>query len=426
MWPAESGGRKGGRDGLKRAVDALRGRYDDLALLSGLVIGCVVLLALFSEYRASVITSGDFGIIWCGPRAILDGADPYVPASWDAERLRYGMPITNSAVYAYPPWVAVALLPLGALPFGVAAFTWTAGGIVCAALALRALLHSYAPGLPVVHALVGFVLLVSQPGVATFFSGQWGFVLVAAVAATAVFAQSRRPVAGALSTLVFIAKPQYFVLLGWALLRAYFARRQPRYALTLLAAGALILVASITVGRKAVASWLGAVAPVVAGDQTATTLSAAFGDLGGDIGVVAAVVVMFAALAIGLCFDPRGDSWLAVWIPLSSLAATYARSYDQLVLLPALVIATGVIARRSKHIAALFGAGTLAVFALGSILLYAVAASRNREDTSVALTILIFALIAASQWKWRRETSPRQVAGEAGQDGVGERSLRAT
>ena len=147
---------------------------------------------------------------------------------------------------------------------------------------------------------------------------------------------------------------------------------------------------------------------------------------GGDIGVVAAVVVMFAALAIGLCFDPRGDSWLAVWTPLSSLAATYARSYDQVVLLPALVIATGVIARRSKHIATLFGAGTLALFALGSILLYAVAASRNREDTSVALTILIFALIAASQWKWRRETGPGQVAGEAGQHGVGERSLRAT
>jgi len=411
---AESGGRKGRRNGLKRVVDALRGRSDDLALLSGLVIGCVVLLALFSEYRASVIASGDFGIIWCGPRALLDGADPYDPASWDAERLRYGMPITNSAVYAYPPWVAIALLPLGALPFGVAAFTWTAGGIVCAALALRALLHTHAPGLPAVHALVGFVLLVSQPGVATFFSGQWGFVLVAAVAAAAVFARTRRPIAGALSTVVFIAKPQYFVLLGWALLRAYLARGQTRFALTLIAAGAVILVASLTVGRNALAAWLGAVGPVVAGDQTATTLSAAFGDLGGEVGVVAAVLVLFAAIAIGLSFDPRGDSWLAVWIPLSSLAATYARSYDQLVLLPSLVIATGVLARRSTRIAVFFGAATLTLFALGSILLYALAASRNREDTSVALTMLIFGLIAASLWSSRRETGPGQVMGEAG------------
>lgn len=410
----------------KRALGARGRAADDLALLLGLAIGCAVLLALFSEYRASVITSGDFGIIWCGPRALLDGADPYDAASWNAERLRYGMPLTNSAVYSYPPWVAIALLPLGALPFGAAATAWTAGGIVCAAVALRALLHAYTPGLPLVHGLVGFALLVSQPGVATFFSGQWGFVLVAAVAGAAFFARSRRPVAGALSTLVFAAKPQYFVLLGWALVRAYLARRQPRYAFTLLAAGAVVLVASITVGRKAVASWLGAVGPVVAGDQTATTLSAAFGDLGGDAGVVAAVLVLFAAIALGLCFDPRGDSWLAVWIPLSSLGATYARSYDQVVLLPALVIATGVMARRSTHIATLFAAGALALFALGSILLYALAASRNREDTSVALTILIFGLVVASQWSSRRETSPGQVIGETGPDGSGGRSPRAT
>jgi hypothetical protein len=367
------------------------------------------LVVLFSGYRASVIASGDFGIIWCGPRALLDGADPYTAASWDSERLRYGMPITNSAVYSYPPWVAIALLPLGALPFGIAATVWTVGGIGCAAFALRALLHAYTPGLPLVHALVGFVLLVSQPGVATFFSGQWGFLLVAAVAAAAFFVRSRRPVAGAIATLVLAAKPQYFVLLGWALLRTYVARRQPRYAFTLLAAGAVVLVALITVGRAAVASWLGAVGPVVAGDQTATTLSAAFADLGGDAGIVIAVLVLFAAIAIGLCFDPRGDPWLAVWIPLSSLAATYARSYDQLVLLPAVVIATGVIARRSEHLAVLFGAGTLALFALGSILLYAVAASRNREDTSVALTMLMFGLITAFLWRSRRETGPGQL-----------------
>src|SRR5207248_2880369 len=156
------------------------------------------------------------------------------------ERLRYGMPITNSAVYSYPPWVAIALLPLGALPFGIAATVWTAGGIGCAALALRALLHACTPGLPLVHALVGFVLLVSQPGVATFFSGQWGFLLVAAVGAAAFFVRSRRPVGGAIATLVLAAKPQYFVLLGWALLRTYVARRQSRYAFTLLAAAAVV------------------------------------------------------------------------------------------------------------------------------------------------------------------------------------------
>src|SRR4029077_15479875 len=107
----------------------------------------------------------------------------------------------------------------------------------------RLLPPPFAPGRPGAHALVGFTLLVSQPGVATFFSGQWGFVLAAGVAGAAVFARSRRPGAGALSSLVFVAKPQYFVLLVWALLRAYLARRQPQYAFTLLGAAAPALVA---------------------------------------------------------------------------------------------------------------------------------------------------------------------------------------
>jgi hypothetical protein len=379
------------------------GRVDDLAFFLGLGLGVLVLITLFSDYRQSVLATGDFAIIWSGSRALVDGVDPYDPLVWSALRLRYGMPPTYSPIYTYPPWVAVALLPFAALPFSVAALLWTVFGVVLAALALRALLRSYVPGLPAVHSAMGFVLVLSQPGVATFFSGQFGFVLVASISGIAVFLRERRSLAGGLATLAFLTKPQYFVFASWALLRASLARGQRSFAVTAIAGGASILAATFILSGEALVSWARSVAPIALGDQTATTLPAAFGDLGAVPGLGLAVAVLLVAVGLGLCFDPRGDAWLAVWIPLSLLGATYARSYDQLILLPALVIAAGTLASRSRRAALGFGVGTALLFSLGSILLQALAAARNREDTTVALTLAVFALNVGFLWRQRRE-----------------------
>jgi len=378
------------------------GGADDLAFVFGFGLALLLIVVLFSEYRAAVMADGDFGIIWSGPRALLDGVNPYDPAEWAAERLRLGR-VPRIPVYSYPPWVAVALIPLGALPLEVAANVWTGLGLACAALALRALLRAHVPGTPALHGLMGFVLLASQPGAATFYSGQFGFLLVAAISAAAVLLREGRPFAAGLATLAFPAKPQYFVLAGWALLRAAHARRLSRFALPAIGANSAIVIVAIARDVNGFSSWARNVAPLTIGDPTATTLAAAFADLAGDWGLVAAAVVFLAAVGIGLRFDPRGDSWLAVWIPLSLLAATYARSYDQVLLIPALVIAAGVLAKRSRRTALLFGAAGAALFSFGSLALQLVADARGREDTGVALTLGVFALVVGVLWRTRHE-----------------------
>ena len=84
------------------------------------------------------------------------------------------------------------------------------------------------------------------------------------------------------------------------------------------------------------------------------------------------------------------------------LAATYARSYDQVLLIPPLVIAAGVLAKRSRRTALLFGAAGAALFSFGSIALQLVADARGREDTGVALTLGVFALVVGVLWPTRR------------------------
>src|SRR5207247_1461468 len=188
-----------------------------------------------------------------------------------------------------------------ALPLQVAANVWTGLGLACAALALRALLRAHLPGLSALHGLMGFALLASQPGAATFYSGQFGFLLVAAISAAAVLLREGRPSAAGLASLAFPAKPQYFVLAGWALLRAAHARGQARFAL-----------------------------PAVGGS------------------------------------------------------------------------AAGVVAKRSRRTALPFGAAGAALFSFGSIALQLVADARGREDTGVALTLGVFALVVGVLWPTRR------------------------
>ena len=160
---------------------------DEIPYLIGLAMGLAVLVLFgFPELRAVRLPVNDFSYIWAGPRAVLDGLDPYRQADWLATVARYGTQRVPEGYYVYPPHVALALIPLAALPLAVASHVWTYGGMVLAALGVRRLLRTVAPGQPVLATLAGFALFASQPGTATYWTGQWTFLLVAGLALAVV------------------------------------------------------------------------------------------------------------------------------------------------------------------------------------------------------------------------------------------------
>jgi hypothetical protein len=386
------------------------GRIDaaDLALVAGLALGAAALFAFgIVDYREQILSTNDFAGFWAGARLIVLGIDPYDPTLYRPGIALLGTQHPDVTVFGYPPWIALVLLPFGLLPLPIASGLWTAASLIAGVYALRALLRAVVPELPFVHWLAGFTLLASQAGLATFFNGQWTFLLLA-VSIGIFLLQAEHPrIAGLLAICAF-AKPQLFTFAAWSWLRAAHAQRR-LLAFASVAGGGVILivVGTLIAAPVALASWWTNVFLWRVSDPTTPTLSAAFADLLGSPGQFAAVGVLVVALVIALRLRPTALGWWALWPVMSLLGATYTHSYDQLLLLPPLVLSTAVVAARSRRRAIGFAALWGSLMLPGSLLLQGLAAYRDRENFTVLLTMAVFVAIAIATRKDTTCVGPR-------------------
>src|ERR1051325_2142294 len=98
---------------------------DDLAYIAGLILGLAVLFGFgFADFREKYVATDDFSYIWLGARVVLDGGDPYAKTDWPAAVERSRVQRGPEAFYVYPPHVALALVPLAALPLSTASKAW--------------------------------------------------------------------------------------------------------------------------------------------------------------------------------------------------------------------------------------------------------------------------------------------------------------
>lgn len=377
-------------------------RRADIAYVAALAVGAIVLLLLgFAQLRIDKLGADDFSTAWAGARALLLGADPYDAGTWTDTVMRIAVhPLLDTAVYAYPPWVALALLPLGALPVGAAGMLWSAAGIAGAVLAVRALLRAYLPGRTWAHAAVGALLVTSAPAVVTLVLGQWPFLFVTMLAAIVLLLRAHRPVAAGLVAVAMLAKPPLFVFTAAALaVRALWPGNSMvgrPFIVTATAAG----VATIVLSWLIIPSWWPAYLVHVAAHQLTikpVTLQTLFITVFGPNGTWLAPLVLFAMVAAALQFHPLSDGWLPVWFALSSAAALYSNTYDLLMLIVPIVVAAGALASRRR--AAL-------VIVAGAVLLFVVTWYLHTIDVrgyAASVSLLLFAIIAAALWPQRRE-----------------------
>jgi hypothetical protein len=376
------------------------GRRADIAYVASLAVSAIILILLgVVQLRIDKLGTDDFATVWSGPRALLIGADPYDVATWTDTARRIGThPLLDTAVYAYPPWVALALVPLALLPVESAAVVWSLAGISAAVVAVRALLRAYLPGVAWAHGLVGALLLLSAPAVVAILLGQWPFLFVTMLAAIVLLLRAHRPVAAGLVAVMMLAKPPLFVFTAAALaVRALWpgsgARDRP-FVITAAAAG----IAAIALSWLILPSWWPTYLEYVAAKQLTiepVTLQTLFITLFGPNGGWLAPPVLLGMVFAALQFHPRSDGWLPVWFAVSSAGVLYSNTYDLLMLVIPMVLAAGALppGRRALVIVA----GVLLLFVVMWYLhtIYA-------RGYAAGVSLLMFVIITAALWPQRR------------------------
>ena len=135
--------------------------------------------------------------------------------------------------------------------------------------------------------------------------------------------------------------------------------------------------------------------------QTTTTFALLYGVFGPP-GVTIAVGVIVAGALTALLFRPESDAWLAMWLALSPVAAVYAWSYDHILVIVPLVVATGVALRHSRRVAVAATLGWILLLDIGTTALAVVAARRDSESYSAVIPLIAFTLVVVLVWPERR------------------------
>lgn len=383
-------------------------RRADLAFFVS-AAGALLLLAFFGALgqRLGMIGNDDLSRIWAGPRALLTGADPYDPRSWAATAAALGTLAPDTPVYIYPPWVTLVLLPLAALPLPLASIVWLGGSLLVGLTGLRLLLRTYLPGRPLAHAVTVAMLLLSWVGALSLIIGQWGLILVGATSAVIVWLDTHPGGAGATAA-SFIAKPQLFLCTAPALaIRALWpvAGRISRAGRRFILSAVALTVVLVAMAWIVIPSWwptwivrIGATQLKPDSDTIPGLLYAVFGPTGSAF----APVVVLPLLGLGLAFHPRAAAWPAVWPILSLLVTPYTNSYDQILLIVPIVIASGVASRRSARAGAIVLGGGALVLLVITPFMYELAIRRHSETFGALVPLAIFALIVTALWPVRR------------------------
>jgi hypothetical protein len=353
-------------------------------------------------WRDAIWSDNDFPFIWGGPAVWLHGVNPYDPQQWPDAPERLGASGHREAVYDYPPWTTLALVPIGALPLQAAAAVWAYGGLALAIVAMGLLAREYLQRVPLAAMAVGFLLIVSQPAIQNFFDGEFSLVLLAGLVAVALGLGQRRQTWGAIGLLALALKPTPFAIAFPAILRAAVVRAQWRFVAIVAAAGALSLVVSFVVFPGWLGNYLAVIQQSRLGNAKTTVLPFALRELFGAPGLVLGVAVLLVLVALALRFDPHGDAYVGAWSAVAPLLTPYLHSYDQLVILVPLVIAIGTLARRSVRLA--YG---LVVFALLDLVLVApllindAGIALGRETLNAFVIVPLSMLIVAALWRDR-------------------------
>jgi len=226
-------------------------RFINTTLLRVAARGCVIICLfcalnqtdLFGESHAPTSTAvlTDFVSFWASARLLIDGGNPYSPAEVLKLQRGVGFRDTKPLLIWHPPWTLSFLVPFGAMDFQFSQFCWLLINVLSILLSAQKLWAIY--GLSVANAywpwLTAFTLL---PTWMVLLIGQMSPLILLGIAGFLHFDRKNQLYMAGASTVLISLKPHLFYLFWLGLIFWIWKERRWRVGIGAMVAGLIVAI----------------------------------------------------------------------------------------------------------------------------------------------------------------------------------------
>ena len=326
-------------------------------LLYLLLLSCLYLLFRLAPvlFSPEVMPADDFGHFWASGKLLLSGENPYNAARLVAlqQQISGGAYATEvTSLTLNPPWALSLLLPFSLLPYQAARLAWLIMGILLILLSIRAIWSLY-QGDPHKLWAAWLVGLTFAPTISVLTKGQVTVWLLAATAGFVLLVEKRMNYwLAALCCVLLSIKPQLFYLFWPAVgLWMLYSRKWK-----LLATSLCILIAAtlpvLALNPAIFSQYLAAMQAYPASAWATPTIGAylRFFWLGEANFWVQYVPGLICAVWLIFRYHKHRHTWkwseeVPALLLLSLITSPYAWTYDQVLLIPAILAASAHLIR---------------------------------------------------------------------------------
>ncbi len=331
-------------------ITLLKRSLRSLALWGLLIIGLVVLVRLAPQLaRPQYFRSDDFMPYWAGGKLNLSGENPYDAQLKEQVQIAAGGQPSSQypvAIFLNPPWTLPLVMPFSLIGYPISRMVWLLFSITCLILSATYLWRYYG-GSPKENWLAWVAVILFAPTISLLEDGQIAFLLLLGLVGFLYFSVSQENdwAGGAALALVSI-KPQVLYLVWVAIL--FWVIKQRRWKILV---GCFLTIFALTAlalhfNPQVISQYLAMMQTSYLPDLATPTIGAylRFFWLGVDKFWLQFIPPLAGVIWFSYYWLKKRNSWswalgLPILLLVSQVTAPYTYTYDQVVLLPAILLA---------------------------------------------------------------------------------------
>ena len=331
---------------------AIRNKIAYRIVIWGLLLVCLLVLVRLTPTLVDPknIPVDDYARYWAGAKLNLANENPYDIQKIDQVQIEAGGQASETSVSSImlnPPWALIFIMPLGWLSYSISRLAWLLFTIALILFCSQQLWRFY-QGSPQKKWLAWIAVFVFAPTISVLEKGQITPLLLLGITGFIYFSEFRRNdwAAGACLALVSI-KPQLIYLFWIAVL--FWVIQQRRWFILLGTAGTILILTLITMifNPSVMQQYFSAMQTYQISEWATPTIGSylRFFWLGTDKFWLQFLPAFFGGLWLIYYWYKHQQSWrwvkdLPIVLLVSLLTSPYAWTYDQVILVPAVIQAT--------------------------------------------------------------------------------------